>query len=626
MIVYKKTKKEFLEDVLVSDNEIEDIIAIEVENKLGRKTAKNEYISWKNSLNEMAKVLYSDKIPNDANISIEYNIPRTNNRIDLIVSGQNDSDEDKVIIIELKQWSEAQTTSKDAIIKTLLGGGIRETTHPSYQAWSYVKLLEGFNKTVSDEDISIIPCAYLHNYKKDNNLTNPFYKNYLDKAPIFIKGEKTNLINFISSHITQGDKSDVMNRIDTSEIRPSKSLADSMASMLKGNEEFTMIDNQKLVYESALEIARKSDKNNKNVLIVHGGPGTGKSVIAVNLLVELTKKGFNSRYVSKNAAPRAVYESKLTGTLKKTEISNLFTGSGSFTDCEENSYDCLIIDEAHRMNEKSGLYGNLGENQIKEAIYSSKSVVFFLDEDQTVTFGDIGEEEEIKKWANFYNANVEIMELTSQFRCNGSNGYLAWLDNLLEIRETANTSLDKDEYDFKVFDNPNDLKDAIYEKNKINNKARLVAGYCWNWNSKKDKNAMDIIIPEFGFEMQWNLSTDGNLWIVKPESIEQIGCIHTCQGLEVDYVGVIIGDDLTYEDGRIITNPEKRARTDQSLKGYKTRLKEAKKSNNIEKVIEIETKINNIIKNTYRTLMTRGMKGCYIYCTDDSLKGYLQNV
>jgi len=535
MIVYKKTKKEFLEDVLVNDNEIEDIIANAVEDKLGRKTAKNEYISWKNSLNEMAKVLYSDKIPSDANVSIEYNIPRTNNRIDLIVSGQNDLNKDKVIIIELKQWSEAQATSKDAIIKTALGGGIRETTHPSYQAWSYVKLLEGFNKTVYDENISIIPCAYLHNYKKDNNLTNPFYKNYLDKAPVFIKGEKTNLINFISSHITQGDKNNIMNRIDTSEIRPSKSLSDSMASMLKGNEEFTMIDNQKLVYESALEIARKSEENNKNVLIVHGGPGTGKSVIAINLLVELTKKGFNSRYVSKNAAPRAVYESKLTGTLKKTEISNLFTGSGSFTDCDENSYDCLIIDEAHRMNEKSGLYGNLGENQIKEAIYSSKSVIFFLDEDQTVTFGDIGKEEEIKKWANFYNVNLEVMKLTSQFRCNGSDGYLAWLDNLLQIRETANTTLDTNEYDFKIFDNPNDLKDAIYEKNKINNKARLVSGYCWNWNSKKDKNAMDIIIPEFGFEMQWNLSTDGNLWIIKPESIEQIGCIHTCQGLEVDY-------------------------------------------------------------------------------------------
>ncbi|MFW3381606.1 DNA/RNA helicase domain-containing protein [Aliarcobacter butzleri] len=621
MIVYKKTKKEFLDDVNL--HIIEDIISNAVEINFGRKTPKNEYVSWKNSLNEMAKVLYSDKIPNDSNISIEYNIPRTGNRIDLIVSGQDENRNEKIVIIELKQWSDAELTSKDGVIKTILGGGLRETTHPSYQAWSYVKLLEGFNKVVDDEKISLVPCAYLHNYPNDNILKNDFYKNYLSKAPVFVKGEKSNLIEFISSHIIYGDNNDVMKRIDESEIKPSKSLADSMASMIKGNEEFTMIDNQKIVYESALELARKSDSTNKNVLIVHGGPGTGKSVIAINLLVELTKKGFNSRYVSKNSAPRAVYESKLTGTLKKTEISNLFTGSGSFTDCEENSYDSLIIDEAHRMNEKSGLYGNLGENQIKEAIYSSKSVIFFLDEDQTVTFNDIGEEAEIKKWAEYYNANVEVMELTSQFRCNGSDGYLAWIDNMLQIRETANITLDLNDYDFKVFDNPNELKDAICEKNKINNKARLVAGYCWNWESKKDSNAMDIILPEYGFEIQWNLSVDGSLWIISPQSVEQIGCIHTCQGLEVDYIGVIIGEDLTYEDGKIVTNPDKRAKTDQSLRGYKGQLKEAKKSSNTQKVIEIETKIDNIIKNTYRTLMTRGMKGCYVYCKNKELELYI---
>ncbi|MDN5109567.1 DUF2075 domain-containing protein [Aliarcobacter butzleri] len=621
MIVYKKTKKEFLDDVNL--HIIEDIISNAVEINFGRKTPKNEYVSWKNSLNEMAKVLYSDKIPNDSNISIEYNIPRTGNRIDLIVSGQDENRNEKIVIIELKQWSDAELTSKDGVIKTILGGGLRETTHPSYQAWSYVKLLEGFNKVVDYEKISLVPCAYLHNYPNDNILKNDFYKNYLSKAPVFVKGEKSNLIEFISSHIIYGDNNDVMKRIDESEIKPSKSLADSMASMIKGNEEFTMIDNQKIVYESALELARKSDSTNKNVLIVHGGPGTGKSVIAINLLVELTKKGFNSRYVSKNSAPRAVYESKLTKTLKKTEISNLFTGSGSFKDCEENSYDCLIIDEAHRMNEKSGLYGNLGENQIKEAIYSSKSIIFFLDEDQTVTFNDIGKESEIKKWAEYYNVNVEVMELTSQFRCNGSDGYLAWIDNMLQIRETANITLDLNDYDFKVFDNPNELKDAICEKNKINNKARLVAGYCWNWESKKDSNAMDIILPEYGFEIQWNLSVDGSLWIISPQSVEQIGCIHTCQGLEVDYIGVIIGEDLTYEDGKIVTNPDKRAKTDQSLRGYKGQLKEAKKSSNTQKVIEIETKIDNIIKNTYRTLMTRGMKGCYVYCEDKELELYI---
>ncbi|WNL28568.1 DUF2075 domain-containing protein [Arcobacter cryaerophilus gv. pseudocryaerophilus] len=623
MIVYKKTKKEFLYDV--NNFEIEEIIENAVEVNLGRKTATNEVISWKNSLTEMAKVLSNDKIPDDSNISIEYNIPRTGNRIDLIISGQDENKNDKVVIIELKQWSTAELTSKDGVIKTILGGGLRETTHPSYQAWSYVKLLEGFNKVVNDENILLVSCAYLHNYPNDNVIKNEFYKNYLSKAPVFVKGEKDHLIKFISSHIVYGDVNNIMQKIDESEIRPSKSLADLMASMIKGNEEFTMIDNQKIVYETALQLAKMSDIENKNVLIVHGGPGTGKSVIAINLLVELTKKGFNSRYVSKNSAPRAVYESKLTGTLKKTEISNLFTGSGSFTDCEENYYDCLIIDEAHRMNEKSGLYGNLGENQIKEAIYSSKSVIFFLDEDQTVTFNDIGEEAEIKKWAKYYNANVEVMELTSQFRCNGSDGYLAWLDNILHIRETANTTLDLNEYDFKVFDNPNDLRDAIYEKNKINNKARLVAGYCWNWQSKKDLNAMDIMIPEYEFEMQWNLSIDGSLWIIKPESVEQIGCIHTCQGLEVDYIGVIIGEDLSYQDGKIITNPDKRAKTDQSLKGYKGQLKDAKKSKDTQKVIEIQTKIDNIIKNTYRTLMTRGMKGCYIYIIDINLREYIIN-
>lgn len=623
MIVYKKTKKEFLHDVLESDNEIEDIINSAVAIKLNRGTGKSEYNSWKNSLSEMAKILYSDKIPEEATVCIEYNIPRTNNRIDIIIAGQDIAFKDKVIIIELKQWSEAKLTSKDAIINTRVGKNvIKDTSHPSYQAWSYVKLLEGFNKEVYERNLHILPCAYLHNYKNDNIINNDFYKYYLEKAPVFLKGERSKLIEFISTHIKNPDKNDIMSIIDNSEIRPSKSLANSMVSMLKGNQEFTLIDNQKLVYETALELSRKSTNNKKNVLIVHGGPGTGKSVIAINLLVELSKKGFNTRYVSKNAAPRSVYESKLTGTLKKTEISNLFTGSGAFTDCQENVYDALIIDEAHRLNLKSGLYGNLGDNQVKEVIYSSRCSIFFLDEDQTVTFSDIGKESEIRKWAEYYGANVEVHELESQFRCAGSDGYLAWLDNTLQIRETANTTLDTKEYDFKIFDTPNELYDAIYEKNKINNSARLVAGYCWNWVSKKDSKIMDITYDEFGFEKQWNLTQDGSLWIINSKTVEQVGCIHTCQGLEVDYIGVIIGQDLTFENGEIITNPEKRARTDQSLKGYKTRLKDAKKFGDNLKIIEIETRVDTIIKNTYRTLMTRGMKGCYIYCQDKNLKEY----
>ena len=232
----------------------------------------------------------------------------------------------------------------------------------------------------------------------------------------------------------------------------------------------------------------------------------------------------------------------------------MFTGSGSYTNCGKNIFDMLIVDEAHRLNAKSGMMKNLGENQIKEIIETSKSAVFFIDEDQRVTWHDIGTKEEIEKWANALGSNVQNLKLESQFRCNGSDGYLSWLDNTLQIKETANTTLEGIKYDFKVMDSPNELRDIIFENNKVNNKARLVAGYCWDWVSKKNKAIKDITIPEHRFAMQWNLASDGNVWIIAPESVNEVGCIHTCQGLEVDYIGVIVGEDFIVRNKKVITD------------------------------------------------------------------------
>ncbi|MCK4248822.1 MAG: DUF2075 domain-containing protein, partial [Candidatus Omnitrophica bacterium] len=348
--------------------------------------------------------------------------------------------------------------------------------------------------------------------------------------------------------------------------------------------------------------------------------GTGKSVVAINLLVQITDKQLVTRYVTKNSAPRAVYESVLTGSFTKTHITNLFSGSGAYTNTEENVFDVLIVDEAHRLNEKSGIFQNMGENQIKEIIRASKCSIFFVDDDQRVTWKDIGEKKVIEELAGQLGVTVHNLDLQSQFRCNGSDGYLAWLDNVLEIKETANETLQDINYDFRVFDSPNKLKEAILNKNKINNKARLVAGYCWEWASKKPENSTvkDIVIKEHDFAMQWNLTTDGNLWIRKPESVNEVGCIHTCQGLELDYVGVLIGPDIIVRDNKVIVQPDKRAKTDQSLKGYKKALKETPEAAN--------QKAEAIIKNTYRTLMTRGQKGCYIYCTDPETNTYFANL
>lgn len=612
MIVYQKTKEDFLKDV--SDNNIEDIVLNWVKDKLGINVGKNEIKSWNNSLGEMFHVLNDSVIPGDAGVAIEYRIPQTSKRIDFIVTGQDENKVEQVMLVELKQWDKVQLTEKDAIVVTRFQYGLSEESHPSYQAWSYAALINGFNQTVYEENIQINPCAYLHNYVDDGIITNDFYKEYIAKAPVFLKNDKVKLREFIKKYVKYGDTKNTMYRIDSGKIKPSKSLADSLSSMLKGNSEFIMIDDQKIVYETALALAKKSSETINNVLIVEGGPGTGKSVVAINLLVALSKLGLNSRYVTKNSAPRDVYRSMLTGHFRQNEISNMFNGSGAFTETEANAFDALIVDEAHRLNAKSSMFKNLGENQMKEIIKASKFSIFFIDEDQKVTWHDIGEKDEIKKWAQGQGAVIHSLQLTSQFRCNGSDGYLAWLDYALGVRETANTTLDDIQYDFKIVRSPNELRDLIFEKNKIKNKARLVAGYCWDWVSKKNALVNDIVIPEQNFGMKWNLANDGNLWILKPESVSEVGCIHTCQGLDMDYVGVIVGPDFVIRNGKIVTDPSKRARTDASLKGYKKDFKI--------NPIRAQKKADDIIKNTYRTLMTRGIKGCYVYFTDKETEKY----
>jgi hypothetical protein len=614
MIVYQATKADFAEDVLTDRIELK--IHEFFKRHLYHRTSPNEITSWKNSMMYMDKVLNDASIPDDCGIAIEYQIPQSAKRLDFILTGSGIDDREYAILVELKQWSEATLSDKDGVINSFVGKRVREVTHPSYQVWSYAALLENFNETVTEDNISLQPCAYLHNYIADGVITHDNYKEYISKAPVFLRGDAIKLRNFIKQYVKKGDTTKILYRIEQGKIRPSKMLADNMVSMLKGNPEFVMIDDQKVVYETALLLTARATANKKKVLIVNGGPGTGKSVVAINLLVELSRRGLLSQFVSKNAAPRAVYENKLTGAFKKTVVSNMFSGSGAFIKTKPNTFDTLIVDEAHRLNAKSGLYGNLGESQIKELIDAARCSVFFIDEDQRVTLNDVGTVDEIKKWAGRSDAEVVEMQLSSQFRCNGSDGYLAWLDHILQIRETANITLEGIDYDFKVFSSPHELREAIIEKNGISNKARMVAGYCWPWNSRNKPAQYDVVIPEHDFEMKWNLATDGSLWIVKPESVNEIGCIHTCQGLEVDYIGIIIGPDMFVRDGNVLTDPSKRDKNDRTVFGYKSLLQKDPEGG--------KEKLKNIVKNTYRTLMTRGMKGCYVYCVDKELENYLK--
>ena len=622
MLVYEGIKSTFINDVDLG------IIADKIRNKyietVKKRPSAPEFNSWKNSMQYMRGVLSDINIPNNAGIAIEYNIPPTGCRIDFMMSGYN-KNKSNVVIIELKQWDKA-TEVKDMNgiykVNTFTGGGLRDVNHPSYQAMTYANLIRDYNESVQLKDINVIPCAYLHNYyfEDDDTLLSDDYKEYTDQAPLFGHSDVIKLRDFIKKYIEDGDDGDILYEIDNGKIRPSKMLQDSLRNMLKGNKEFYMIDNQKIVYEYALRNAIDTvSANDKNVMIVRGGPGTGKSVLAVNLLVELNNRNMTCFYVTKNAAPRSVYASKLRGDYTQTYINHLFQSSGNFIDEERNKLDCLVVDEAHRLNAKSGMFQNKGENQNKEIINAAKFSIFFIDENQKVTLKDIGSEDLIRRFAKEQGAGIYAFDLDSQFRCNGSDGYIAWLDRILDIKDTANFDIDGFDYDFRVLDDPNDVRRLIEEKNKINNKSRIVAGYCWNWVSegKNNSNVHDIQIPEYNFEMSWNLG-NSTTWAIDSESVNEVGCIHTCQGLEFDYIGVIIGDDLRYENNHIVTDYTKRAKTDTSLNGIKKIAKEQGQ--------EVANKIaDNIIKNTYRTLMTRGMKGCYVYCTNKELAEYLKN-
>ncbi len=614
MIVYEGTKSEFQEEI--NNNTIQDRLDSLFLSLGVTRESLPEYNSWKNSLPRMASIISDRNIDDDVRVALEYQIPLTSKRVDFMIAGRDDSGKDTVVIIELKQWQSCRPTQRENVVKAYTGGAERDVAHPSQQAYSYARLIENFNESVRENSILLKPCAYLHNYREENreSLCSDRYASVISAAPVFLGRDGTKLAGFISSSVRHRSSKDLFDIIEHGKLRPSASLQTEVGSILLGNSVFEMVDEQQVAYATVLARVEKAALDSrKHTIIVKGGPGTGKSVIAVNLLAKIINNGYSAVYVSKNSAPRYTFsESLIRGKgFSLSYLKGLFKGSGSFIDTESNTYDCILVDEAHRLNLKSGLYSNQGENQIKEIINASKISVFFIDEDQIVTMKDIGRIEEIKRQAEALGSRVheKVIELTSQFRCNGSDGYLAFLDDVLGIRSTANKSFDTTDYDIEIFESPSVMREALRVKNTIN-KARMIAGYCYPWNSRNDKGKRDIVLED-NFSAQWNFTTDQ--FASDPDSFEQVGCIHSTQGLEFDYVGIIIGLDLRYENGRVITDRTKRAKSDNSVRG--------------ESLIPGMTKeelVDRIIRNTYRTLLSRGQKGCYIYCEDKPLSEYLK--
>ncbi len=746
---YLKAKKQFIQEVERHlDEYVEEMSLKALEYGVCND---REMVSWKNNANELSALLQLSGIPDDVCVGFEYLTPVAG-RIDCVLMGHGTDGKKNMVHIELKQWSNNNVSSYyDGYSVKVAGfrGGDKVCAHPSAQASEYQAHLENYLVALEKSGINLKGFAYCYNYEAKNGtsvLADKAFNSVLKFCPLYCKDTKEVFAQELKSLLGGGKGEEIADAIKNSEIRPTKRLQDAAKNMFDGTKdcpEFSLLGDQLDAYNAILGSIKNTDKaNEKTVVIVKGGPGTGKSVIAMRLVSGLAKLGNypNVYYSTRSASLRNGFKDILKDiSYKKGESANctdLIKNNIDFRpySFKENSVDALIVDEAHRISEAANDQNDAGEDgkrkqthltQIMAMLYTARVSVFFIDDNQGIESKEIGTVEGIKAAANsYYNrildegekyknqyakidakisrriqkladlrkenvsadkirkaennlvsaqrekecgpkwledvtptnfkVNVLEYELKDQFRCNGSGNYLDWINSLFGYDETKKSAkLDRNLYDFDVFDSPQTLYQKIRElddyavwadeykkemgddfsykalkdrkdeeKPAFKQRARLIAGYHWPWSNNEIQENGDLLyevkIPEYNFEMPWETKVTPNgdfaykyaknadCWANKDEGVNQIGCIYSMQGWETDYVGVIIGPELKYdkERGCLQSDP-----------------KEEIHPKNIPRE---PTKHDSLIKNIYRVLMTRGMKGCYVFACDPGVRDYLR--
>lgn len=649
MIIYRQSVENFINScqILNVDGECIQIgneIATAMRNAGISSFGDSQEKAWRRSLPFVAHALEKSAIDRNVDVAIEYKINQQKTRIDFLIYGMDDFGNKNVIIVELKQWSTASSSKKpEYVFAQVSHGNYEDHWHPSYQALNYANSIKNFNVYVRETPINLYSCSYLHNMEEENSilLEDEISFPLVKSNPCFLKDDTQKLIDFMEKYVKH-QASGMLYQIDNSNLIPSDLLAHMLRDALKGNDFFSYDEAQRNAVSTIIaEVEDAKEYGYKKTIIVKGGAGTGKSVVAINTLGKLLNRGhgktpFNCAYFTANSSPRVLYQDELIKEdYTKNDIKVLFKNPQILDKCKINDFDCGIFDEAHRIFDFKGGTGLTKDSHILEkTIIGCQVSVFFIDEDQAVNVDDYATIDRIKELAKKHHSKVIMgpdLELTSQFRCLGGETYTSFIKSLLDYNsDNLKFNIKQNKYDFKVFDSPKEMFDAIKEHDlkeqericlrdgklfndfSVSGKCRLVAGYTHNWISKgEDRNG-----PSFDFEysdgykVKWNLYKKGEYsWANDPMSVTEIGCIHTSQGIDLNYCGVIIGKDMTYKDGTIQINTETHPSMDRSF--FKNTDREL---------------VKKIIRNTYYVLLTRGIKGCYVFCEDKALNEHLKSL
>jgi uncharacterized protein len=618
MRLYSGTTKQFIDDTI--RNQIADKLVNSFFYHYRYKPSINEINSWRNSLRAVSDAAKYAEIE-DTGVILEYQLPQSSKRLDVLFCGRDSNGKDNALITELKQWDEAESTNSD-LVMTWVGGGNREVLHPSAQVGQYCSYLKDTHTAFYEDDhIDLQACSYLHNYhfKESDPLVQEKYRQLLDLYPLFSMDDFDSYIKLLKEKLSGGDGIEVLTKVEQSKYKPSKKLMEHVSGVIRNNSEYILLDEQLVVYDKVLTLVKNGfHHRNTHIVIVRGGPGTGKSVIALNLMADLLLQGYNAMHATGSSA--------FTETLRKvigTRGSVQFKYFNNFTQTKDNEIDVLILDEAHRIRKSSNYrFMKVAERsnvlQIEELIRTGKVVVFFIDDNQVVRPDEVGSVEYIKEYAKDYGAVIHEYELEAQFRCAGSDGFINWINNTLNIKRTANPIWEGDEnFEFKIFNTPLDVENAIRAKVAEGYSGRMTAGFCWKWSKELDENGMlinDVVIGDY--IRPWNARPNTRglavgipksiFWAYDPAGIDQVGCIYTAQGFEFDYVGVIFGNDIKYDMDK------------QEWVGFKEHSHDKKVKQSGDKFVEL-------VKNTYRVLLSRGLKGCYVYFMDEDTRRFFMS-
>lgn len=611
MILYQETIEKFNEDVM--QNRIADRAAEEYRAYYKRNPADSEYRSWAYSL-AILNNSFTYAGLKDNHIIVEYELPYASQRIDVVLFGHDMEGNENIVILELKQWSndnvrESETEGK---VRVNYKGSWTEHPHPALQVQGYYFGLKDFIKIFEEKNAPELSASvYAHNYskQKDAVILSSQFSELVKTFPIFTKEEAIELGRYLKERLQSGKGQIIYERFARSPISPSKRLLDHTSEMINKQQIFNLIDDQIVAYNAIKHKAKQLSKiGKKTVVIVKGGPGTGKSVIALEVMGELMRQG--------KAVFHATGAKAFTETLRYIvgpRARNLFKFFNSFVNAEENSIEVLICDEAHRIRESSNnrftrreFQSNLP--QIDELIKSAKLSIFLIDENQIVRPNEIGSVSMIKDAAKRFGikeANIAEFELKTQFRCSGSDAFLQWLDKILDIRTSDIAQYDP-KMEFRIFDSPSVMMKEIRARNhEKKNSARITAGFCWPWSEPNKDGTLVNDVKIGDFEMPWEKKDEFWKWATDDSGMEQVGTVYTAQGFEFDYIGIIFGKDLVYDQNQ-------KEWVSQPKCSYDTMVTR----NNAE--------LTKHLKQVYRVLMSRAHKGVYVYFMDKDTEAYFR--